>query len=62
MQELAIAAALVLVFEGLIYALFPTAMKRMMEKAIELPENSLRLGGVVAIALGVFAVWLLRGA
>jgi len=55
------ALALVLVIEGVLYALFPDAMKRMMVRAMEMPPGALRAGGLAAAATGVFLVWLLRG-
>jgi uncharacterized protein len=61
MTDLLTAAALVLVIEGLLYAAFPEQMKRMLTEALALPSGNLRLGGIVAAALGVLAVWLIRG-
>ncbi|MEK9683289.1 MAG: DUF2065 domain-containing protein [Rhodospirillaceae bacterium] len=55
------AVALVLVIEGLLYAIFPAGMKRMMEQALVMPEGSLRTAGLAAATLGVFVIWLLRG-
>jgi hypothetical protein len=61
MSDLLVAAGLVLVIEGVLYAVFPEGLKRMMAAAQELPEQSLRMGGVAAIAIGVLIVWLVRG-
>lgn len=61
MSDLLVALGLVLVIEGLIYAAFPGALKRMMAVALEMPDANLRTGGVFAVALGVFVVWLVRG-
>ncbi|MDW3206258.1 MAG: DUF2065 domain-containing protein [Alphaproteobacteria bacterium] len=55
------AFGLVLVIEGLIYALFPGGMKRMMAAAMEMPPETLRRGGAIAVAAGVVIVWLIRG-
>ena len=57
---LATAFAIVLVVEGLLYALFPRGMRRMMEKAMMLPSHSLRTAGLGAAVLGVFVLWLLK--
>lgn len=57
----ATAFGLVLVIEGLIYALFPGAMRKMMAAALELPPETLRRGGAAAVAVGVVIVWLIRG-
>lgn len=55
------AFGLVLVIEGLIYSLFPDGMKRMMVQMSYVPADLLRRGGLVAIFVGTFIVWLVRG-
>ncbi len=60
MQDLATALALVLVIEGIIYALFPEGMKRMAARAMAVPPQILRATGLLAAAVGVVIVWLLR--
>ena len=52
------ALGLVLVFEGLTYALVPGHMKRMMIRMQDAPVDQLRVMGTVALAIGVFVVWL----
>ena len=59
--EIGTALALVLVIEGVLYALFPDGMRRMMEAVLVQPAATLRMAGVLAVALGVGMVWLLRG-
>nr|WP_281351330.1 DUF2065 domain-containing protein [Sneathiella litorea] len=54
------AAALVLFFEGALYALFPDGMKRMMVSALNTPSHILRIFGLVFAILGVIFVWLIR--
>jgi hypothetical protein len=61
MRDLFTAIALVFVIEGVIYSLFPEGMKRMVAQVTVLPASSLRLTGLVAAAIGVAAVWLIRG-
>ena len=61
MSDLLTALALAVALEGIIYALFPEGMKRVMAVAIEQPSSSLRLAGLAAAGLGVGAVWLIRG-
>jgi uncharacterized protein len=61
MIDLATAVALVLVLEGLLWAVSPAAMKRAAALALELADEQLRLGGLLAVAVGVLLVWLLRG-
>ena len=61
MRDLFTAIALVFVIEGILYSLFPEGMKRMVAQVTVLPASSLRLTGLVAAAIGVAAVWLIRG-
>jgi uncharacterized protein YjeT (DUF2065 family) len=60
MQDLFVGIGLVLVIEGLLYALFPGGIRRMAKMAEQVPDQALRTGGVVALALGVLVVWLAR--
>jgi uncharacterized protein YjeT (DUF2065 family) len=55
------ALGLVLVLEGLVYGGMPRLAKRLAEDVINLPESTLRTGGMIAIAAGVGIVWLVRG-
>jgi uncharacterized protein YjeT (DUF2065 family) len=55
------AIGLVLVVEGLFYAVVPGQLKQMMRTVQELTDDQLRVGGVAAMALGVVIVWLVRG-
>ena len=61
MKDLLVAAGLVLVIEGLIWALSPASALRMLALASQLPETTLRLYGAVAVTLGVIIVGLVRG-
>ena len=61
MSDLAVAIGLVLVIEGLLWALAPEFGRRMLELASQMPESSLRTTGAGAVALGVLIVWLIRG-
>jgi len=60
LSELTIAFALVLVIEGVLYALFPNAMQRMLEQIATLSPQSLRYAGLFSAVLGVALVWLLK--
>jgi uncharacterized protein YjeT (DUF2065 family) len=60
MRDFGTAIALVLVIEGILYALFPEAMKRMAARAMTVPPQALRTAGLVAACLGVAAVWVMR--
>jgi len=61
MQDLLTAAALVLVLEGVLWALFPNGMKQAAARAIVLEASVLRIGGLIFAVIGVFIVWLIRG-
>jgi uncharacterized protein YjeT (DUF2065 family) len=61
MSDLAVALGLVLVIEGLIWALAPRLGRRLLEATADSPESSLRLAGAIAVAAGVLIVWMVRG-
>jgi uncharacterized protein len=61
MKDFATAAALVLVIEGLLWSLFPDAMKRAAARAMVFDRGILRGTGLAFAALGVAIVWLIRG-
>ncbi len=61
MIDLATALALVLVLEGLLWAVSPDGMKRAAAMALGMANEQLRAGGLIAVAIGVLLVWLLRG-
>ena len=60
MRDLLTALALILVIEGIVYALVPDGMKRLAAQATKVPAQSLRAGGLIAAILGVVLVWALR--
>lgn len=49
---LVVALGLVLAAEGLLYALFPEAVRGVLARLIALPERALRAVGLAAAALG----------
>ena len=61
MTDLLVALGLAMVIEGLLYALFPEGMKRLMERLLSLPSEQVRSAGLFFAAVGVGLVWLLRG-
>ncbi len=61
MSDLVAALGLVLVIEGLLWAAFPGMGARLLQAMAESPEPVVRISGVVAIAMGVAIVWLVRG-
>ncbi len=60
MADLLTALGLAVAIEGLLYALFPNAMKKMMVQVLAQPPNSLRTAGLAAAIAGVGIVWLIR--
>jgi len=60
MSDLWAALGLVLVLEGVAYAMFPGKMRDMMRQIPEIPEQVLRLMGISAVAIGLLIVWLVR--
>jgi uncharacterized protein YjeT (DUF2065 family) len=61
MTEFVVALGLVLVIEGLIFAAFPGVAKRLAASALESPETSLRIAGLVSAVLGLVLIWVTRG-
>ncbi|MEK7819621.1 MAG: DUF2065 domain-containing protein [Pseudomonadota bacterium] len=61
MIDLLAAFGLAVAIEGALYALFPDGMRRMMERALALPPEMIRAGGLAAAVFGVILVWLARG-
>ena len=61
MNEFVIAIGLLFVIEGLVFSLMPTMVKQMAEEVLNKSESTLRMIGVIAMIIGVFAVWLVKG-
>lgn len=61
MMEFIAVVGFVLAFEGALYAIAPGQMQKMMAQMLSLHRDTLRLAGVLALALGVGLVWLARG-
>lgn len=61
MADFLAAIGLVLVLEGIVYGGFPGFARKLAAEMLSMPENLLRVGGLVAIAAGVGIVWLVRG-
>jgi len=60
MKELIIAIGLLLFIEGLLYALFPSKMKNMVEKIKTIKESQLRIGGLVFAVIGFLIIWYMK--
>ena len=61
MKELIIAFGLFLFIEGILYALFPSKMKSMLQKLNDVNDNQLRVGGFVFAIIGFIIIWYLKG-
>jgi len=61
MKELIIAFGLFLFIEGILYALFPSKMKNMLQKLNEVNNNQLRTGGFLFAIIGFIIIWYLKG-
>ncbi len=52
--------ALILVIEGLVYAIFPDFVRKMMAIALTIPVSRLRFFGFSMALLGCAALWVLK--
>lgn len=60
MTTLLLALGLVFAVEGLLYAVAPGFMRDMLAKLQDADIDTLRIGGIISLAAGVFFVWLAR--
>lgn len=60
MKDFLTAVALALTFEGVLYALFPNGMKRVLAVMLTRPSQSLRWAGLIAAIAGVALVAIIR--
>ncbi len=61
MSDFIVALGLMAVVEGILYAAAPTAMKKALRQILEAPDQTIRIGGIVAMATGVVLIWAVRG-
>ena len=59
-SDLGTALGLALAIEGALYALAPSAMRRLMASVLEREQASLRIAGVAAVVTGFAIVWFIR--
>ena len=62
MTDFLVGLAFFLIIEGLLYAAAPSFVKNLASLLPEIPDQQLRIFGLLGMAIGVSAVWLLRGA
>ena len=60
MKELIIAFGLFLFIEGILYALFPSKMKNMLEKLELIKDSQLRSGGLIFAVLGFVIIYYIK--
>ena len=60
MKELIIAFGLFLFIEGILYALFPSKMKRMLKKIDLINDTQLRTGGLIFAILGFVIIYYVQ--
>ena len=48
---------LLLIIEGLLYAVFPNRMKSLINKMTEMPNETLKWGGLASALLGLMIMW-----
>ena len=60
MKELIIAFGLFLFVEGILYALFPSKMKNMLEKLKEINDSQLRTGWLIFAIIGFIIIWYFK--
>ena len=61
MDDLIVALGLFLFIEGILYALFPSKMKSMLEKLKMINDKKLRSGGIIFALIGFFIIWFIKG-
>lgn len=57
-EHILLALGLVLVIEGLVYALAPSLVEQMLQALKQMPIEARRKGGLTVVAVGVALVWL----
>ena len=60
MKELIIAIGLLLFFEGILYALFPSKMKNMLKAVEKFKISHMRIGGLFFTLLGFLIIWYFK--
>ena len=61
MELILLGLGLVLVFEGLVFALAPSRLEELIKLISEMPIETRRTIGLGAMAIGIVLVWLAQG-
>jgi len=51
---------LILIVEGLVYAIAPEAMKKLLLRMVEVPASALPTGGLIAAVVGFALLWAVK--
>ena len=57
MQFILGSLGLILIIEGLLYALFPNRMKNMIRSMLEMNNDTLKWGGLASAIVGFLMLW-----
>ena len=55
-----IGIGILFVLEGILFAAGPAFMRKAMKSAMEMPDNVLRMVGIVSAVVGLILIWLMR--
>ena len=58
MSVVLLALGLVMILEGLVYALAPSLLERMLEMLRQMPAEAVRQVGALIVVAGLICVWL----
>lgn len=61
-SHILLAIGLVMVVEGLVFALAPSRLDSLLKAISEIPFETRRVLGLICLAMGVVLVWLAKGA
>ena len=60
MKELIIAIGLLLFIEGMLYAIFPSKMKNMLQAIEKIQTSQLRISGLLFAVVGFVIIWYFK--
>jgi uncharacterized protein len=60
-EQIWIAGCLILIIEGLILAVIPASWQRLMQELASIDSAKLRLGGIVAMVVGMICLKIVKG-